>query len=243
MITGNSYRVIAALILLSCFLGGCTMIRQSAKYNFNDGVYRTRWLSNEKVYVLRIDDDTISVFPVVKYGDSSAVNTKQRVNYTSNQRRFKDNKVSHVFYRPSVDVDLMTIPLKYRQSADMLPNTLTTNFNGAIFAGYRIDAYRLNYKRTPLNTYKQSVKHIGYSAGLFAGVGSSVIDNSTVYNHAFSYQYEGVLLISGIAANVAIDNITIGLAAGADRLLDKNHDGWIYEGKPCLGFTLGLNLN
>ena len=137
----------------------------------------------------------------------------------------------------------MTMPLKYRPAAGELPNTLTTSFSGALFAGYRIDAYRLKYKRTPLNTYKQTVKHLGYSAGIFAGIGSSIIDNSTLSIHNFGYQYEGVLFISGVAVNVAIDNITIGLAAGTDHLLDRYRHEWIYEGQPCLGFTLGLNIN
>jgi hypothetical protein len=221
----------------------CGIIRQSAKYNFNDGEYQTRRFSKEKVYVLKVDDDTISVFPIIRYGDSSAVNTRQRVNYTTSQRKLKDNKTKHDFFRPSLDVDIMTIPLKYRLAAGELPNTLTTNFNGALFTGYRIDAYRLNYKRTPLNTYKQTVKHIGYSVGLFAGIGSSVIDNSSLSTGSFNSTYDGVLLITGLAANVAVDNITIGIAAGTDRLLDKHHEHWIYEGQPCIGFTLGLNIN
>ncbi len=240
------YNYTATIVLFISFhllFSGCGLIRHSSKYNFNDGVYRTRLLSKEKVYVLKIDDDTISVFPVVKYGDSSAVNTRQRMNFTSSQRRLKDNKVIHNFYRPSLDIDLMTIPLKYRAAASDLPNTLTSNFNGALFAGYRIDAYKLKYKRTPLNTYKQTVKHLGYSVGLFGGAGSSAIDNSTINIHNFGYQYEGVIIITGISANVAVDNITIGVCYGADYLQDKYREYWIYEGKPCLGFTLGLNIN
>ena len=243
MLNRNYAVYLVGIICVLWFLPACGLIRHSSKYNFNDGVYRTRLLSKEKVYVLKVDDDTISVFPVVKYGDSSAVNTKQRMNFTASQRRLKDNKVVHNFYRPSLDIDLMTIPLKYRAAAYDLPNTLTSNFNGAIFAGYRIDAYKLKYKRTPLNTYKQTVRHMGYSLGLFGGAGSSAIDNSTVNIHNFGYQYEGVILITGVAANVAVDNITIGVCYGADFLQDKYRESWIYEGKPCLGFTIGLNIN
>src|ERR1039458_1503909 len=160
--------IIICIIAVLASMSGCVMIKQSAKYNFNDGIYQIRRFSTDKVYVLHIDDDTISVFPVLQFKDSTAILTKKRVNYTCNQRRFKDNKVNHDFYRPSLDIDLMTIPLKYRFPAEKLPNTLTSNFSGAVFAGYRIDAYKLNYKRTPLNTYKQTVKHLGYSTGIFA---------------------------------------------------------------------------
>ena len=36
---------------------------------------------------------------------------------------------------------------------------------------------------------------------------------------------------------------TLGFAVGADRLLDRNADRWIQEGKTWLGLVFGLNLN
>ena len=236
-------KTLAAILVLAISLSSCEMVKQSSKYNFNDGIYTTSRFSQQKVYVLQVDDDTLSVFPVIEFVDSTAVLTKQRVNYIANQRKFKDNKVSHSFFRPSLDVDIMTLPLKYRFPAGQLPNTLTTNFNGAFYFGYRIDEYRLNYKRTPLNTYKQSIKHIGYSAGFFTGIGSALINSSMLNDQSFAYEYDGVLLITGIAANLAVDKFTVGIALGTDFLMDKYHSEWIYEGKPYIGFTLGLNLN
>ncbi len=234
---------ILVLFFVTGLLSSCEMMKQSSKFNFNDGLYHTGRFSKQKVYVLSIDDDTLSVFPVIQYGDSSAVLTKQRVNYIACQNKFKDNKVSHTFYRPSLDLDFMTIPLKYRFPAGQLPNTLTTNFNGAFYAGYRIDEYKLNYKHTPLSTYKQTIKHLGYSAGLFTGLGSSIINNSVLKSLAPVNEYDGVLLVSGIAVNLAVEKISIGVALGTDYLMDRKHRDWIYEGKPYLGFTLGLNLD
>jgi len=213
-----------------------------SKNSFNDGIYKTKRFYGSKVYVLRVDEDTIAVFPVLDFPDSTAILVKQRVNYTSLERKMKDNRSSYSFYKPSFDVDLMTVPLKYRPANYMLPNTLTANFNGAIYGGYRIDAYKLNYKRTPLNVYKESVKHTGYSAGLFAGIGSALIDDYSITSPAINTQYEGVLLITGVAVNVAVENLTLGLSFGTDHLLDKYHSYWVYEGKPCVGFTVGLNL-
>lgn len=237
------------LFLLSCSIvlvisvSSCQIVKQSSKYNFNDGIYQTGRFSKQKVYVLQVDEDTISVFPVLEFPDSTAVLTKQRINYVANQRKFKDNRINHSFYRPSFDLDLMTLPLKYRFSAGQLPNTLNSYFNGAFYAGYRIDEYWLNYKRTPLNSYKQSIKHVGYSAGFYAGIGSTLINSSVLNDPFFSYDYEGVLLLTGVAANIAVDNVTVGVALGTDYLMDKYHAEWIYEGKPYIGFTLGLNLN
>ena len=241
--TYRIFRIIIAIVLLTPAFSGCIVLRQSSKYSFNDGIYQTKRYSNDKVYVLKVEEDTIAVFPVMKFKDSVAILTKQRVNYTSMQKKLKDNKATHTFYRPSFDLDIMTIPMKYRPAIDGFPNQLTTNFNGAFYGGYRIDAYRLQYTRTPLNVYKQSVKHIGYSTGIYAGIGNTLIDGSTLATPAFPIQYEGVLLLTGIAANIALGNLTFGVSLGADHLLDKYHKQWLYEGMACFGFTLGLNID
>jgi hypothetical protein len=231
------------LVLFSIFMSGCSMLQEGSKYGFNDGIYRTSMLKKTEVYVLKIDDDTIAVFPVLEFKDSTAILTKQRVNYSSLQRKFKDNKVSHTFYKPSFDLDVMTIPVTYRPYSEGVPNQLTANFNGALFGGYRIDAYKVNYKRTPLNVYKQKVKHMGFSTGLFAGIGNTMINGTTINQVNNNIEYEGVTLISGISANVAIEKLTVGVSFGTDYLLDENKNEWVYEGKPCIGFTLGLNIN
>ncbi len=223
-------------------MSGCIILRENAKYNFNDGIYRTHQFSKEKVYVLHVDEDTIAVFPVLTFPDSTAILTKKRVNYTSMQRKFKDNKMIHTFYKPSFDVDLLTIPLKFRPATFDVPNQLITTFNGAVFGGYRIDAYSLHYNRTPINTYKQTTRHTGYSAGVYAGLGNSIINPWVLKNPNINVEYEGVTLVTGISANVAADKITFGLSFGFDHLLDKYSSEWIYQGKPCVGFTLGLDL-
>jgi hypothetical protein len=238
-------KVFIIIVLFAASQSGCVLMRQNAKYNFNDGLYKTSRFSREKVYVLKVegDEDTIAVFPVLQFGDSTVILTKKRVNYTNLQHRLRDNAASRSFYKPSFDIDLMTMPVKYRSSVDGFPNQLTTNFNGALYAGYRIDGYTLKYKRTPLNNYKQSVKHHGYSAGLYAGIGNTPADPSTIINPNLNIQYEGMLLITGIAANVAVENLSFGISFGTDYLMDKYHEDWIYQGKPCIGFTLGLNIN
>jgi hypothetical protein len=222
---------------------GCIALQQNSKHGFNDGIYQTKRFSQNKVYILKIDEDTMAVFPVIEFSDSTAIITGKRINYTTLSKKLKDNKNTHGFYRPSFDIDVMTIPVIYRPYTRGFPNQLTANFNGALFAGYRLDEYKLDYKRTPLNVYKLKVKHFGYSIGLFTGMGNTVIDGSTLGNPNFLLEYEGVLLITGLAANIAAGNFTFGISYGPDFLLDKYRNEWIYEGKPCVGFTVGLNLN
>jgi len=228
--------------VLSVALSGCIFVRESSKNGFNDGIYRTGGFYGKKVYVLKVDDDTISVFPLWKFKDSTAILTNKRTNYLTKQRKMKDQLAFHKFYRPSFDLDLMTLAMKYRPAIKDIPNQLTTGFNGALFFGYRIDAYKLKYHRTPLNVYNQSIKHLGYSAGVYAGIGNTAINGSVLNDPNSTILYDGVLLIAGVAANIAVEKITFGLSLGADHLLDHYHTAWIYEGKPTIGFTLGLNL-
>jgi hypothetical protein len=228
--------------LASFFFGSCILLRDNPKNGFIDGIYQTKRFSGNKVYVMKIDDDTISVFPVMEFKDSTAILTKNRVNYTTVQKKFKDSLAVHTFYKPSFDLDLITIAMKYRPTEEGIPNQLTTSFNGAVFCGYRIDAYKLKYKRTPLNNYKQNISHLGYSGGFFAGIGNTLVNGSTLADPAYPIEYDGVLLITGVAVNIAVEKITFGLSFGTDYLMDKYHSEWIYEGKPTVGFTLGLNL-
>lgn len=234
----------ATALLFLLGLCSCSVLSETSKYKFNDGLYRKHPFSGKQVYVYKADDDTIYVFPVLEFKDSTAIQNKPQGIYTSRQAKLKDNKDHHTFYKPSFDFDVMTIPLMYRPPEEGFPNQLVTNFNGALYLGYRTDAYHIIYKRTPLNYYKQTVKHFGYSAGVFAGVGSTLVNGWMLEGMQNSdIEYEGVNLITGIAGNVAMQNITFGISLGLSHLLDQYHSEWIYEGKPCIGFTLGLNLN
>ncbi len=235
--------VLIVLVFLTSVFSGCSVLRESSKYNFNDGAYRYKKFSNDKVYVMRVDEDTIVVFPIMQFKDSSAIAVKKRIYYTSAQKKLRDNKPSVTFYRPSFDIDAMTMPFKYRPAVSDVPNQLATNFNGAFYGGYRIDAYNLRYKQTPLNSYKQNIRHSGYSAGFYAGVGSTLIDATSLADPGYALQYEGVLLLVGVATNFAVENLSFGVSFGPDFLLDKNSNNWIYQGKPSIGFTVGLNIN
>jgi hypothetical protein len=125
---------------------------------------------------------------------------------------------------------------------ESFPPQFNTTFNGAVYIGYRTDAYTLRYKATPLGVFKRSITHYGYSFGLFSGFGTARIDEYVTLN-ALSYEYDGLVNLSGFAAIIAIDKISAGLTLGVDHLLDKNSRVWVNNAKPWLGISLGLNLN
>jgi hypothetical protein len=212
-------QVVIYFFLLS-FLSGCVILNRShsTKSKFTDGIYYTDRFSRHEVYVLKIDDDTTAVFPVKEYKDSTQIIVNERVNYTPVQRKFKYNKTNPQFYRQSLDVNLVTIPLKYRPYADGLPNQLTSNFNGAVYFGYRTDYFQLKYRRTPLNLYKQEVRHLAYSVGAYGGAGSTLVSPWVIRGNFPNIEYEGVTFTAGVATNIAIQNFTFGISLGAIAL-------------------------
>lgn len=233
-------------VMVLCMLTGCASLYNTSKYEFSDGMYYTSIFSKKKskVYVYKVDEDTLAVYPVLEFKDSTAILLKKKTTYTSLQKKFKDGQTTHTFYKPSFDLDVMAMPLLYRPAVSGIPNQLTSNFNGAIYGGYRADAYKVEYTRTPFNNYEQDVKHYGVSSGLFLGLGSTVINQYVLKDVSIgNLEYQGVTLTSGIGTTMALENLNFGISIGLGFLLDKYHPYWIYEGNPFIGFTLGLNIN
>ncbi len=130
----------------------------------------------------------------------------------------------------------------YRPLVKNFPPQLNTNFNGAFYAGHRIDKYTLNYETAPLNVAKRKISHQGYSIGGFAGIGSARIDEFVTRN-GINYEYDGAIFTMGIDTELAINSINFGIVSGIDFLTDKNSDVWVSEKKPWIGLSIGINLN
>ena len=230
-------------LLLALVLAGCGSLRESSKYAFASGLYRVRSANGRsmRAYVT-VAEDSIQSFPVVRGGGRAAqVDTSRRMVLVLPETA-PHGLPPTGFVQSSFDLDVLTIPFKYRPVADGFPRQLNTNFNGALYLGYRSDVYRLRYRRTPLGVHRRQVRHYGFSFGLFGGLGVTAV-NPWVTNNQVAAEYDGVVFNKGVAAIVGIDAFTFGLGLGFDDLLDGNRRAWIYQRKPWLGLTLGLNLN
>lgn len=219
----------------------CASLRESSKYEFQSSKYYTSIIpgTDNKVY-LNVEEDTIEVFPVRTLRGREEVKPEPVEVLT--EESVSSGRGRHYFYNPSFDLDIITIPIKYRFSTETLPRQLTTNFNGAAYLGFRNDIYRIRYKRTPLNKMERRIRHFGTSIGGFAGVSSEPV-NPWVTRDVVQLEYDGVVFSTGIAWIAGINNLTAGIAVGFDYLLDPNRQYWVYQGKPWLGVTFGINLN
>ena len=223
-------------------LSSCEHLKNSAKYGFSEGYYRSRIFhkKKKKVYVVP-EEETIKIYSA-KSLQKDVVDTSHslKIAFPTDQKpsAFQNYK----FTKNSFDVDVLTIPIKYRPAVHDFPRQLNTSFNGAVYLGYRSDVYHLSYKQTPLRIFKRSITHYGYSFGLFTGIGTMHIDEF-VTNNAINIEYDGVVNLSGINIIAGIEKFSLGLAIGVDHLLDKNRRFWLNNGKTWVGLSFGVNLN
>ena len=230
------------LLLSAVIFTSCTIFKDSRKYEFSNGIYKSKLFNQtiQNVYV-DIEEDLITVYPL-KDGKNvfvidTLLNKKQIFSKANNEIINKQ-----MFSQNSFDVDFLTIPFKYRPSQKDLPKQFTTNLNGAIFLGYRTDIYKLRYKTNPLKRFERMITHYGFSFGLFTGFGGTAM-NPSVTQDQITKEYDGTVWSKGIGAIVGVDNFTIGLTLGFDDLMDSNKKYWIYQQKPWFGLAFGLNLN
>ncbi len=203
----------------------CTACSTTSKFELTEGTYefRQEGLPFKRVDLLFDSNDSIRIF-------EKSIPVAIKID------------MPQYFRLKTFDLDAVTVPFKFRPEASLLPRQLTTDFNGNIYLGYRVDRIKLTYQNTPLGS-RQKLKEIGFSAGVFGGLGTTFISPWTTTDPAFTDEYNGCILSRGLAFLVGVNNLTFGLGVGWDYLTDRDKDIWIYQNKPWYGFTIGLNVN
>lgn len=236
-------RFITLIMAAICIeLYGCGVTNHSSKYSFTDGYYTAKLDGNKhyKKYYVITGSDSIKVYP----GDISrriADTVKSLTVLFPPHIRPKDF-LPKTFRAHSFDLDIITVIFKYRPAVKDYPAQLNTNFNGAIYAGYRKDSYILSYNNTPLRVANRKITHRAFSIGGFAGLGSARIDEFVTLQR-INYEYDGVVFTPGIATELALNKINFVILSGLDFLMDRNSDVWVNDKKIWIGIGLGLNLN
>lgn len=235
----------AVFILLSSLLtSGCSTLQESSKYQFSEGFYRVGLndASTKRMYVDFQEEDSLTIYPLRPSAQGPVPDTLRGVRIDIAPEREEPLDIHYTFSQPSFDVDVLTIPLKYRPGTAGFPKQLNTSVQAAIYLGLRNDYYRMGYTKTPLGNYKRHFNHFGFSMGVFAGVGSAFI-NEGFTNGTIAYEYDAFVVNGGVAGIVGVNNFTLGLAIGIDHLMDQNREEWIYQHQPWVGLAFGLNLN
>ena len=210
-------------MLATVMLSSCSYRAALHKYELQDGDYKyhENHGPTRKVY-LSVTDDSIIVFE-------------------NNERASVPPLSTQVFFRGTMDFDVITIPFKYRPTSEGFPRQLTAEANGSGFIGWRLDRFKVLHRQTPhgVKTYRL---HKGISFGAFGGIGAATITPWTT-NYQTQDEYTGFVLTRGLAVLVGVNSLTFGVGLGWDYLTDRDKAIWIYQNEPWLGITIGLNLN
>src|SRR5262249_641937 len=137
-----------------------------------------------------------------------------------------------LFVKPSLDIDVLVVPMKYRSAVLDIPRQLNADFNGNIFLGYRIDRFRSHFKKTPAG-FSHTTRHRALSVGVFGGLGATDI-NPTTTSYQTTDEYKGLVLSRGFALMFGVNNLTVGVGLGWDALTDRDKNIWAYQNKSWL---------
>ena len=236
MKSNSKYRIIPVAFVV--FLTSCNTLEKASMHGFNSGYYKleAKQKSDQNVYVA-VTDEKIDVYhQTKKQPDTNAFLTIPLKSSNSIQMS------PIVFKKESLDVDITAILLKYRPSVYGLPAQMTTDFNVALYAGWRHDSFKIVSRIDPLGKNYPKINNWGYNFGFFAGPGATLISPFTTRNEVID-EYSGMIIQTGIAGFIESNVASFGIALGFDSLLNSDRKVWIYDKKPWVGFIVGIALN
>lgn len=231
------------VVLASPAFLSCKSQKDFNTFLIEDGIYRSKIFDGKKEWVyLDNEQDFLFVFPLNRKNNVYFLDTINRSYLSFPQERWAVKLNDEVFQTNSFDVDLISIPFKFRGRTAGIPPQLNTNLNASLYFGYRSDWYSLGYKQNPFGAFERVTRHYGLTIGLFTGLGSTSV-NPWVTNDQIAYEYDGITWSNGIAFSFAFNYLNLGVGLGYDMLLDNNSRYWVYQKKPWIGLVLGINLN
>lgn len=233
---------ILLFLLVSASLISCQALKDSPKYKLTDGVYKTKIGERKTAVYVENAEDSVLVYHLQADWKTKRPGPKPLKPNVYPRSGVEKDIAASKYWKSSFDLDVLTIPFKYRPSTNSFTPQLSNHLNGAVYLGYRNDTYELSYKSNPVGKLSQRVTHLGFSAGLATGIGVTPV-NPWVTDNNINTEYDGFIWSKAFCVLMAVEKLNFGLALGVDHLLDDNKQYWIYQGKPYVGLTVGLNLN
>lgn len=256
------------LLLIGSLCTACASLRQTSDIMSLDGIYRIR--PNQRLYLLnrqgRVQpvtltkpadaalfqrEDTLyaefipATLPPAD-GDPRTLDQSDSAAFTfyhHNARLDRLQEKSPWFYYQltGFDVDLFTVPFKYRFAQRSRAGELSTSANVGVYTGIRYDLgrYRNIYYR---RERRSDVESFSFGVGTVLSI-DPVTVNEFNTDGRFRGEYDAVGLSYGVATIVGYKALTAGLTVSFENLADRNNHLWVYRQKPWLGVLIGINLN
>jgi hypothetical protein len=237
MKANNKYIItpFAVMVLLT----SCKTLEKASMHGFKSGYYKFESKQENDQYVYAdVTEEKIDLYHQIN-------NQPEKNVFLTIPLKTEDSIIFFspmVFKKTSLDIDITSILLKYRPSVYGLQGQMTTDFNIALYAGWRHDSYNITSKMDPLGKSYHNIINRGYDFGFFAGPGVTLISPFTT-NNKRTYEYSGMIIQTGIAGFVESNVASFGITIGFDHLLNSDREVWIYRNKPWVGFIVGIALN
>lgn len=229
--------IFISLFLLS-LLFSCSTLEKASRHGLTSGYYTyTSGKERARDVYLDVTEESMDVYSQSHGQPDMSPFRILKLNATDSLYEER-----MVFHKRSLDVDLTSILFKYRPPAYGIPAQVTSDFNFALYAGWRYDSYTVKTRKDPLGKSSYKVHDLGFDIGIFAGPGITQISPYTTQN-IVPDEYSGLVIQAGLAAFIESSFASFGCAAGYDYLLNKDHNVWIYHKKPWVGFIVGIALN
>ncbi|MFZ4544599.1 MAG: hypothetical protein ACOYOA_11150 [Saprospiraceae bacterium] len=230
----KKFQLLFGLLL---FLSSCNVIEKSSRHGFQSGFYSYSGPNADRKKVYLEISDRIAAYEYKGHD----LNQKPTFSIALE----KSDSICHYpvkFSKTSLDIDITTVLFKFRPGVYNLPQQLTTDFNAAIYTGWRHDNYFIRSKVDPLGKCNYSVINRGYDFGVFAGPGGTNVGPFSTRN-AVVNDYNSLILQYGLVGFLESNVASFGVSVGIDRLFSPDRKIWIYQNKPWIGFMVGVALN
>ena len=220
------------------------------QYN-NSGPTTARQLNHlAKAALVQRTDTLVAIFVPSTLpkddGDSSTLDQSDSaavwyVRYRPKTTATEEKSPWFYYQLTSFDVDLFTIPFKYRFSTAGRPGELITSANLGVYTGIRYDLGR--FRTVSFRSERRSdIQSFSVGLGVVVSIDPVTINEFNT-NGRVTNEYEAFGLNYGLATIVGYKSITAGLALGFENIADRNNRLWVYRQKPWLGLTVGININ
>ncbi|MCK8494815.1 MULTISPECIES: hypothetical protein [Spirosoma] len=174
----------------------------------------------------------------IDQSDSSAIFF---LHYNPTLNKIEEKSPWFRYQTTALDIDLFTMPFKYRFSTANQPGQLEDKLNVGVYMGGRYDLgrYRTIYFR---KNHRSEISTFSVGLGGFFCISSARVDPFSTLGQVQD-EYYALGVNYGVSTIISIRSFSAGLALGFEQITDRNRALWIYQHKPWLGITVGINLN
>jgi hypothetical protein len=218
----------------------CAPFDKIYSHEFDSGFFtlKTPEIKAERIY-LDLKGDSVVVYPIAREDKIILPDGSVSNGIKISSVRPGTFLYNSTFVKSSIDIDLSTVLVKFRQAREDVASQLNANVNGVLYAGLRKDFFKLKTNISRINELHSFVRHTGFDFGFFAGFGITPV-NPTVTISRTIQEYDGIVFQKGISVFGTFENLSVGLALGFDNLLSPDRRIWIYNQKPWIGLVLGI---